>query len=72
MAARTITTRCYTYGVYLLGFVKSEAYKRHINSLTKSTKIHTVINDMLANTWRELVFRLQFPRDNKGSHIEVY
>ena len=67
----------HTWISFFWGFIKTEVYKRPVENLNILKRriraaVRMVNNDMLANTWMELMSRLQLLRDNGGRHIEVY
>lgn len=62
---------------FLWGYVKDKVYATSIEDLDTlkqriSEVIASVTPDMLANTWREIEYRLDVLRATNGAHVEVY
>ncbi|KFM76632.1 hypothetical protein X975_21839, partial [Stegodyphus mimosarum] len=62
---------------FLWGFVKDNVYRRRVSNMDDlkariTTAIASVDADMLAGTWGEIEYRLDFLRATKGAHVEVH
>jgi hypothetical protein len=59
------------------GYVKDKVFSTPVQDITNlnariTDAFATVTEDMLENTWREIVYRSGVLRATKGAHVEVY
>jgi len=62
---------------FLWGYVKDKVFSTPAPDITNlkariTEDFATITEDMLENTWREIVYRLHVLRATKGAHVEVY
>ena len=58
-------------------YVKDKVFSTPVPDITNlnariTDAFVTITEDMLENTWRETVYRLDVHRATKGAHVEVY
>ena len=59
------------------GYVKDKVFSTPVPDITIlkariTDAFAAITEDMLENTWREIDYRLDLPRETKGAHVAVY
>jgi len=62
---------------FLWGYVKDKVFSTPVPDITIlkariTDAFAAITEDMLENTWREIDYRLDLPRETKGAHVAVY
>ena len=63
--------------LFLWRYVKDKVFSTPVPDITIlkariTDAFAAITEDMLENTWREIDYRLDLPRETKGAHVAVY